>query len=282
VDRRIKSCIMHSTANLTHEHFMKSYLFVPGDRPERFGKALNSGADQIIVDLEDSVSPLSKMQARANVVAWLTLADVAPVIRINAADSPWFEEDLSMISALPRCDVMVPKCDPAVLALVASRSVFSLIPLIETVASLMKVRESAAQPNVSRLAFGNLDFCLDSGLPSTDAELGFVRTMIVLESRYAGLPAPIDGVTVAFADSRELHKDIEIAKRFGFGAKLCIHPNQVPLVNESFRPSQAEMEWAQRVIDATDAAGDAAIALDGKMIDRPVIERARSIIAQAN
>jgi citrate lyase subunit beta/citryl-CoA lyase len=133
-------------------------------------------------------------------------------------------------------------------------------------------------PVVSQLAFGNLDFGVDAGVTELARELDPVRLQIVLESRLAGLPTPIEGVTTAWSDTEIFSAEVRRSKALGFGAKLCIHPAQVGPVNDAFLPTAEEVAWAQRVMDAT-AGRSGAIALDGKMIDGPVINRARVILA---
>lgn len=133
-------------------------------------------------------------------------------------------------------------------------------------------------PGVERLVFGSIDFQLDLGIGGDDDALLYFRSRIVLASRLANLPAPVDGVSTAIGDLQALQGDTARARRLGFGAKLCIHPNQVNAVNRGFSPSEGEMAWAQRVLDAAQAAGGAAVAVDGKMIDRPVILRAQAVL----
>lgn len=259
----------------------RSYLFVPGDRPDRFDKAVASGADRIILDLEDAVAPEAKAEARRAVHAWASGRAIPVVVRVNAGDSPWFAEDVAMAAGLPGCEIMVPKSEPEALRAVARVARGPLVALIETVAGLLALREAASLPGVARVAFGNLDFGLDAGIPGPGGALDLVRTQIVLESRFANRPAPIDGVTTALTDEAVLAGDLAQAKAFGFGAKLCIHPRQVAAANACFQPSEAERAWAARVIGAAAASGGAAVAVDGKMVDRPVLARAQAILAQA-
>jgi citrate lyase subunit beta/citryl-CoA lyase len=256
----------------------RSFLFVPANRPDRFEKAARSGAHQVIVDLEDAVAPEDKEAARAHVAQWEGRATV--IVRINGADSPWFAADLEMVRRSGITMVMVPKADPAALDLVAKPlgQRCRAVALIETVEGYANLRIICQNPVVSRLAFGNLDFGVDAGVTELNRELDPVRLQIVLESRLAGLPAPIDGVTTSWSDTEAFSAEVRHAKALGLGGKLCIHPAQVGLVNDAFLPTAEEIAWAQRVMDATAGRGGA-IALDGKMIDGPVIDRARSILA---
>ena len=256
----------------------RSFLFVPANRPDRFEKAASSGAHRVIVDLEDAVAPEDKDAARGHVAQWEGRSTA--IVRINGADSPWFDNDMAMIANSGVTMLMVPKADPAALDLAAGYLGLRCraIALIETVAGYANLRTIGKIPVVSQLAFGNLDFGVDAGVTELARELDPVRLQIVLESRFAGLLAPIEGVTTAWSDTEAFSAEVRRSKALGFGAKLCIHPAQVGLVNDAFLPTPEEIVWAQRVMDAT-AGRSGAIALDGKMIDGPVIDRARLILA---
>lgn len=255
----------------------RTYLFVPGNRPERFDKALAAGADAVIVDLEDAVPMQDKAQARAAVAAWLKPAH-AVVVRINAAETAWFADDLALLATPGIAAVMVPKAERVETLEQVARAApgRALLPLVESAAGFDNVRALAATAAVQRLAFGSIDFQADIGIQ--DDELLVFRSQIVLASRLANRAAPIDGVTAAFDDAAALEHDTERARRLGFGAKLCIHPRQVAAVLRGLLPSEAEVAWARRVVAAAEQAGGAAVAVDGKMVDRPVILRARAMI----
>jgi citrate lyase subunit beta/citryl-CoA lyase len=135
---------------------------------------------------------------------------------------------------------------------------------------------------VQRLVFGSIDFQLDLGMrDAQEDELLYFRSQIVLASRLAGLVSPIDGVSTAIDHAEALHTDVQRASRLGFGGKLCIHPKQVAGVHRGFAPSAEELAWARRVLAASAAAGGAAIAVDGKMVDKPVLLRAERLVAEA-
>jgi citrate lyase subunit beta / citryl-CoA lyase len=259
----------------------RSYLFVPGDRPERFEKALASGADAVIIDLEDAVAPQAKDDARASVARWLG-PERSVVIRINGPDTRWFAEDLTLCALAGVAGVMVPKAERvADLERTATVSIGrAVLPLIETAAGFENVRALARADSVQRLVFGTIDFQLDLGM--RDEELTWFRSELVLVSRLANLAAPVDGVTTAIDDTAELQRTTARARALGFGAKLCIHPRQVPTVNQGFVPTAEEIDWARRVLDAAAQAKGAAAAVDGKMIDRPVILRAQAIVDEAD
>jgi citrate lyase subunit beta/citryl-CoA lyase len=259
----------------------RSYLFVPGDRPERFMKALDAGADAVVIDLEDAVASAAKEHAREGLQRWLMTADRSRlIVRVNAVGTPWHAEDVEMVSRSGASVVMVPKSDSAQqLADVATRlpSQVRIVALIETVAGVVAMREIAAAPSVGRLAFGTVDFCGDAGIEGLGVELDYVRSQMVIESRYAGLAAPIDGVTLELDNLERLTAQVATARRFGFTGKLCIHPKQVDPVNRGFAPSEEERRWAARVLAACSEHPEGAFAVDGKLVDKPIVDRARRI-----
>lgn len=256
-----------------------SYLFVPGDRPERFDKAWASAADAVILDLEDAVGLAKKDEARAAVAGWLS-PERPCVVRINAADTPWHASDLALLHHPGVAALMLPKAEQIDAALVqlCSAAGKRLLPIIESARGFSQVDALAATPTVERLVFGSIDFQVDLGIPGEDDALLFFRSRLVLVSRLAGLAPPVDGVTTAIGDEAVLRADTERAKRLGFGGKLCIHPAQVVLVNALFAPGELELQWAERVVAAVAASHGAAVAVDGKMVDRPVILKAERIL----
>ena len=157
----------------------------------------------------------------------------------------------------------------------------AILPLIESAAGFEHVRAIAAAPGVERLLFGSIDFQLDLGIRGEHEELLFFRSQLVLVSRLAGIGAPVDGVTTSIGDDGRLGADTTHARQMGFGGKLCIHPKQVGAVNRLFSPGEEEVAWARRVLEAAAASDGAAVALDGKMVDRPVILRAQRIVDEA-
>ena len=260
----------------------RSLLFVPGSRPERFDKALAAGADVVIVDLEDAVAPADKVSAREAVRAWLQ-PEHTVIVRINAADTPWFADDITLCGLPGVAAVMLPKAERAeTIASLMAAGAASVLPLIEGAAGFAALTNIAAAPGVQRLVFGSIDFQLDLGMRNAhEDELLLFRSQIVLASRLAGLALPIDGVSTAIDDADSLHIDVQRARRLGFGGKLCIHPKQVAGVHRGFAPSADELAWAQRVLAASAAAVGAAIAVDGKMVDKPVLLRAERLVAEA-
>ncbi|MFJ6132993.1 HpcH/HpaI aldolase/citrate lyase family protein [Janibacter terrae] len=264
----------------------QTMLFVPGDRPERFAKAVDSGADVVVVDLEDAVAPEAKEGARAEVVRWFA-GGGAGIVRVNAPDTPWFEDDVAALA--PHVDVvLLPKAqDPSVVSeLVArlrrERPDAGVLALVETAAGVLAAAATAAVPGVVRLAFGNFDLATELGLHPDDRDtLRSLRTQLVVAAAAAGLPAPVDGVSGAIDDAAAIEADTRDALRGGYAAKLCIHPRQVPVVAAALAPSAQEVAWAQRVVEAWESATLGAVALDGKMVDKPVVDRARRVLGAA-
>lgn len=262
-----------------------SYLFVPGNRPERFDKALAAGADCVIVDLEDAVPPSEKELARAAVMGWLSSrssSDKPVALRINSGDSPWFTDDLGLCALPGVAAVVVPKAaDPGDIERVLSSGARSVLALIESAQGIAQATMIAAMQGVDRLMFGHIDFSVDLGIEGDERELDYFRSQLVLASRLAGIAAPVDGVTTALDDDAVLRAETLRGKRFGFGGKLCIHPKQLAPVHASYMPTDAEIAWATRVLDAAAAAKGAAVAVDGKMVDLPVMIKAERILQQA-
>jgi citrate lyase subunit beta/citryl-CoA lyase len=258
---------------------IRSYLFVPGDRPDRFDKACGSRAGLVIIDLEDAVPPDRKIYARTTVAAWLNPRQ-SVALRINASDTPWFEDDLTLCKCAGIAAVVLPKAENVedLARIAAAAPSATVLPLIETAKGFASIGTLALAPRVERLVFGSIDFQLDLGIEGDGEELLFFRSQIVLASRLAGLDAPVDGVCVTIDDASAVLADALRGRRIGFGAKLCIHPNQVLSVESAFAVSDEERAWAHRVIDAAERAQGAAVAVDGRMIDRPRILKAQTIL----
>ena len=257
----------------------RSYLFVPGNRPERYAKACATRAHAVIVDLEDAVAPADKHSARDALVDWLT-EDRRVMARVNAPGSEWFDDDLRACANAGVVAVVLPKAERA--DDVAHANAISgnkpVLPLIESARGLWNALAVAQAPNVDALLFGALDFQADLG--TTDDDLLHARSTLVVASRVAGIGAPVDGVTQSIDDQELLRRDCQRARQLGFGGKLCIHPNQVDIVNRCFSPTAEDLAWAQRVVDAFAASSGNAAVLDGKMIDRPVLLKAQALLAE--
>lgn len=269
--------------------FSSNFLFVPGIRPERFSKALNSGANGVVLDLEDAVPEEDKDDARNAIrTAWSSFTAEQKkrlVIRSNSPGSKFYAADLILAQELNIACILIPKSESQDeingAALVLPNT--AIIPMIETAIGLENIREIANSNRVIRLALGNLDLQADLGMicDQNETELQTARFQIVLASRLAQIAPPIDGVTPSTDDLERINRDAQRAKAMGFGGKLCIHPKQVSIVKSAFMPSQDEINWAQRVVDADKASKGGAVKLDGRMIDRPVVLLALRTLAIA-
>ena len=264
----------------------RTYLFVPGDRPERFDKALASGADAVVLDLEDAVAPADKARARAAVAQRLRMATADQrarfVVRINDVASAEFDADLLMLAACDAAHVMLPKAEHAgpVARLRASCTGIAVLALIETARGVLNAETLAATEGVSRLVFGTIDFALDLGLSGDPLGFDFAASRLALASRAMGLAAPVAGVTPDISDPAPLLAEWQRARAHGFTAKLCIHPKQIALIHTALQPSAAELAWAQRVVAAAQGA-PGAVQVDGRMVDKPVLQRAQALLARA-
>ncbi len=269
--------------------FSSNFLFVPGTRPERFIKALDSGANAVVLDLEDAVPEEDKELARNSIrTAWPTFSAEQKnrlVIRSNSPGSKFYAADLILAQELNMACILIPKSESQDemngAALVLPNT--AIIPMIETAIGLDQLREIANSNQVIRLALGNLDLQADLGMicDQDETQLQTPRYQIVLASRLAQIAPPIDGVTPSTDDVERINRDAQRAKAMGFGGKLCIHPKQVSIVKTAFMPSQDELDWAQRVIDADQSSKGGAVKLDGRMIDRPVVLLAQRTLALA-
>jgi citrate lyase subunit beta / citryl-CoA lyase len=258
---------------------MVAPLFVPATRLDRVAGAARSGADAIIVDLEDAVGPAEKVAAR-DAVANFDLPELPTILRVNDATTIWHEGDVVMARGKGFAAIMVPKSESigALTTLHHTLGGSVLLALVETARGIAAAQEIAAADGVRRLAFGSVDFCADMGCAHEPDALLFARTQLVLASRLAGLTAPIDGVTLAVEDEQATEADARRAVGLGFGGKLCIHPRQIAPVLRGFCPTQAEIAWASTVMAA---AGDGAVKVGQTMIDAPVRRRAEQIHARA-
>lgn len=267
---------------------VRSALFVPGSRPERFAKALAAGADAVIVDLEDAVEEPLKLQARDNLAAFLAAHPQARVwVRVNAPEHAGHADDLAFCAQQSGISaVLLPKVENAAQVAVAARTGKPVLPIIETAKGLLALERIAGAEGVERLSFGSLDLALDLNLNTDSASaqrfLDQARMAVQLHSRGADLAPPLDGVFPAIGDPQGQQRAMRHAYDMGYGGALCIHPSQVPLIHGVLAPSSEELAWARRVVDTSVAAkGAGAFQLDGQMIDAPVLLRAQRLLALA-
>jgi citrate lyase subunit beta/citryl-CoA lyase len=206
-------------------------------------------------------------------------------VRVNGADTAWFDDDLALVGELEPDAIVLPKATPdAVEALGADGP--PVIAIVETAAGVRATYETAKSPRVVALLLGAVDLGAELGLePRADGlEIVYARSRLVVDSAAAGIRPPFDIVHVDVADDAGLEAECRLARSLGFRGKACIHPRQLDVVHRVFAPSDAEVEWAQRVVseyERESGEGRGVFALNGAMVDAPVVERARRILAEA-
>ena len=282
--------------------WLRSALFVPGNRPDRVEKAVQTNADAVIIDLEDAVPLSQKVETRKRVREKIaTCGGKKIIVRVNALHSEFGLDDFKEVISNGLSGVMVPKVETpsdirqidAIVTEVEKKvgiepgSIF-MLPLIESaraVENAFAIASVKTEPDrFFSLSFGAADFALDMGIAITlsGEELIYPRARLAVACRAAGLAPPVDTpFMIDLKDRQALEADIRRAIRFGFQGKLCIHPNQVEICNQLFSPTEEEVAYARKVIDTfekAEAEGVAAIQLEGKFIDYPVVERCRRIL----
>lgn len=277
----------------------RSMLFVPSNNERRVDKALGLDADAVILDLEDAVAATEKTGARGAVVAALPKPRRGMCyVRVNAMNTDWCYRDLA--------DTVRPGLDGIILPKVESASqvqtidwllgalerehgiapgTVDLMPIIESGKGLAAIADICASGGrLRRVVFGAADFTLDMNMVWTrdEAELHHARAAIVTAARAAGLEPPIDTVWARLQDAEGLRTSVETSRRMGFQGRLCIHPDQLPVVHEVFTPSDAEHARAAKIVaafEAAERAGLASIRVDGEFVDYPIVEKARRTVA---
>jgi len=275
----------------------RSLLYCPGDEPEMMRKAVNSGADAVIFDLEDAVAPAARGEARQAVQETIdTLDDTTPSIsvRLNPVNRDGLQDVDTVIrdgESLPD-SVVLPKVDRAeTVATLTSHltdmgaASVDVIPLIETAAGLVAAEEIAAAPGVVAIAYGDQDYTADIGATVTDekTESLYARQRVVAAAGAVGVDA-LDTVYTDIDDTDGLREQTETVIEFGFDGKLAIHPDQVGVINDAFTPDPDEIAWAEKVIAGhkqADEAESGVFTVDGQMIDPPLVDRARTILDRA-
>ncbi len=264
---------------------LRSLLFAPGSDERKLRRALQTGADAVIADLEDAVAPARKDEARALVAR--VFGDegsaAATMVRVNGTDSPHFERDLELVQKLPLQAIVLPKATPESVDALGPDGP-PVIAIVETAQGLRLAYETASHPRVEALVLGAVDLGLELGLESRPdgQEVLFARSKLVMDSAAAGIRGPFDLVHVDVRDEEGLEAESRLARSLGFRGKVCIHPAQVAIVNAVFAPGEDELARARRIVESYTqgiAEGRGAVALDGEMIDLPVFERARLLIA---
>jgi len=283
---------------------LRSLLFCPANEPRKVRRLSGSGADAAVLDLEDAVADSQKIAARQSAREALVMLDgVLRAVRVNAFETGLTAGDVASI-VCPELDVVVlPKAETAqdmrrldrLIAKaedvngVAPGSV-AVIAIVETCAGIAAAGEIAASGRrLMTLVFGSGDLGTDLGLPTVrgdlTAALAYGRTKIVYDARAAGLPPPLDGPFLKVRDQAALEEDCRVSRGLGHRGRICIHPDQVPVVNRVFAPDPDEVVFARKIIDAfaeAERAGSASIAVDGVFVDYPIVYKAKRILALAD
>jgi citrate lyase subunit beta/citryl-CoA lyase len=261
---------------------MRSWLYVPGDRPDRITKALEGPADAVIIDLEDAVAAAAKDDARRNALA--ALGDGASAfVRINAPGTPDGEADIAALAGSAPAGVRVPKCeDPDELRRVADALGVPVYPVLESALGVENALVLAtAHPLVAGISLGEADLAADLRVTGGDA-LTWPRSRVVVAARAAGLPSPVQSVWTAVRDLDGLRTSTEAGRRAGFFGRSVIHPAQIPLVHEACAPDPAETAWASELLDRLSTDESAAwIDHNGQFVDAAIVARARWVLALA-
>lgn len=277
---------------------LRSLLFAPGNHHRRVEKAMSLDADAVILDLEDAVATAEKPAARDVVAAALERPRSGLLyVRINAVETEFCYGDLVTVVRPGLDGIVLPKVESATsLATIdwllaqlerdrgLPRGGTDLIPIVETALGIQQIATTlAAGTRVRRIAFGAGDYTLDVNMTwsRNETELAHARTAIVTASRASGIDAPLDTVWVDLNDPEGFEASVRTAMAYGFQGKMCIHPNQLAVVNRVFTPSDAEIAFAERVMTAfsrAEAGGSAAIQVDGKFVDYPIVYRAQRVL----
>lgn len=259
-------------------------LYVPGDRPDRFAKALAAGADQVILDLEDAVAGDRKAEARAEVAAALVRGgQVSVAVRVNGAGTPWHAADLAMLAGLDRLPaVRLPKVErpadvEAVLGALGGRPV-ELTCLLESALGIEQAYAIAGHPGVSAIALGEADLRAELGITSEEG-LDWLRVRTVVAARAAGLPPPAMAVYPRLDDPDGLAASCRRGAALGLRGRTAISPRQIPVIRAAFTPTEAEVVDAELVLQALAGAAGAVRLPDGRMVDEAMAAQARRVLA---
>lgn len=268
----------------------KTWLFVPATRIDRVAKAFASGADAVIVDLEDAVACEYKAQARESVKSYYdkqdNLQNLQPIwLRINKAGSDEYKKDLELCQQLPNlAGVILAKAEQASdIEAVYQTTDLSVIALIESALGLYQIDEMAKASGLLTFSYGFLDLCNDLGVtvgtPAADIIANQIRYQLILTARVQQLLAPIDTVYPDFKDDEGLNARVQLWSQMGMSGMLCIHPKQVATVQASLQPTESELSFAKLVLEEYDRSGQAVFKVAGQMVDAPVIERCRQLLS---
>ncbi|HKY26199.1 MAG TPA: CoA ester lyase, partial [Gaiella sp.] len=264
----------------------RSFLFAPGGEERKLVKALESAADAVVADLEDAVAPAEKAAARALSARLLAEAegDAVRLVRVNGVGTEWHDADVAAVAEAGVDGVVVPKATAAAVNNVGERLDLPIVAIVETAIGLREAFAIASHEGVEVLMLGALDLGLELGLEQREdgQEILFARSSLVLDSAAARLRGPADRVWVDVRDLDGLARDCHLGRSLGFSGKALVHPDQIAPTHEAFAPSASELRRAREIVAAFDRAvgeGRGVVALDGEMIDAPVVERARELLS---
>ena len=265
---------------------IKTWLFVPATRIDRVEKAFASGTDAVIVDLEDAVATMDKVRARKDLQVYYNSQDYQPIwVRINKAGSEEFFKDVVLCQQMPNlAGVLLAKAEQAAdIEYVHQLTDLPVIALIETALGLYQIDNMAKAKGLAAFSYGFLDLCNDLqvhvGTAAADVIANRIRYQLLLTSKVHQLLAPIDTVYTDFNDGKGLGQRVQLWSQMGMSGMLCIHPKQVATVKQSLQPTDADIEFARRVIEEYERSGQAIFKIDGEMVDAPVIERCRQLLS---
>ena len=271
---------------------IRSYLYVPGDDPRRIGKALDTEADAVVIDLEDAVAPNRKEEARETVAGVLGSRPAKPVfVRVNALGSELAAQDIDAVISPHLAGLRLPKVESLESVRLVAESLEGLGSeagiqcLLESALGLELAFEIArSHERVVGISLGEADLAADLGVRN-EAGLLYARSRVVVASRAAGLPNPIQSVYTNVRDLDGLRQSTEEGKNMGFVGRSAIHPDQIPVINEVFTPSEDEVAEAQGLLDRLESEAEAGTGVfvleDGRFVDRAVVESARLTLALA-
>jgi citrate lyase beta subunit len=263
---------------------VRSLLFAPGSDARKLAKALSSGADAVVCDLEDAVAQPDKEAARDVVAEALAAAADGParLVRVNAVGTPWHDGDVALALASGVDALVLPKSSPEAVDALGPEGP-PVVAIVETAMGLRQAFEIGSRPRVAALILGAVDLGAEVGLePRPDAqEILYARSKVAIDSAAAGLRGPFDVVHLDFGDEAGLEEQCRLARALGFRGKACIHPAQVETINRVFALSEGDIEWARGIVEAFEGQSEGVLAVNGAMVDRPVVERARRILEEA-
>ncbi|HET9243439.1 MAG TPA: CoA ester lyase [Gaiella sp.] len=265
----------------------RSFLFAPGSEERKLVRALESGADAVVADLEDAVAPAEKGAARELTARMLAEAegDGVRLVRVNGVGTEWHDADVAAVAEAGVDGVVVPKATAAAVNAVGKWLELPIVAIVETAVGLREGFSIASHERVAALMLGAVDLGLELRLEQRHdgQEILFARSSLVVDSAAAGLRGPVDRVWLDVRDLDGLARDCELGRSLGLRGKALVHPDQVAPTHDAFAPSASELRRAREIVAAFDRAvgeGRGVVALDGEMIDAPVVARARELLSE--